>query len=226
MAIEEKLITIAENQQKVYNAGYEKGKTDGSKNEYDTFWDNYQNNGTRQDYQYAFSFSGWNNTTFKPKYALTNITNASSMFARSTIKTIDMPIDLTNCTNCSFMFNNALVLNTIKELILGNNTANSNSMFASCGALVNLTISGTIPFDFDLRRAKRLSKASIQSIYDALSETITGKTLTLNKTAVDQAFETSPGAKDGSTSAEWIALTDRENQENPKRQWQFTLLDL
>lgn len=46
---------------------YNKGK----KEEYDTFWDNYQQNGNRTNYIYAFAYGGWNAETFKPKYDLT-----------------------------------------------------------------------------------------------------------------------------------------------------------
>lgn len=82
MAIAEKLTTIAENQQKVYDAGYEKGKaesgggsydegyTAGQQAEYDRFWDLYQGNGTRTTYQYAFAGSGWRTDIFKPKYSI------------------------------------------------------------------------------------------------------------------------------------------------------------
>lgn len=34
----------------------------------DAFWDSYQQNGTRRDYDYAFAGAGWNDETFKPKY--------------------------------------------------------------------------------------------------------------------------------------------------------------
>ena len=82
MSIAEKLQTIAQNEQRVYNAGYEKGKSDGGDTEtaynqgleegkqaeYDRFWDNYQQNGKRTDYTNAFSGNGWNENTLKPKY--------------------------------------------------------------------------------------------------------------------------------------------------------------
>jgi hypothetical protein len=60
MSIAEKLQIIAENEQKVFNAG--------AKSEYDKFWDNYQQNGTRVGGRYLFSGVGWNSENFKPKY--------------------------------------------------------------------------------------------------------------------------------------------------------------
>ena len=40
----------------------------GMQTEYDRFWDNFQQNGTRTYYAYGFVGGGWNDTTFKPKY--------------------------------------------------------------------------------------------------------------------------------------------------------------
>ena len=46
--------------------GIESGS--GGDSWYDTFWDSYQENGERIGYAYGFCGSGWNDTTFKPKY--------------------------------------------------------------------------------------------------------------------------------------------------------------
>lgn len=51
-----------------------------------------------------------------------------------------------------------------------------------------------------------LDKTNTTSVINALSATTTGQTLTLNLSAVNAAFETSSGAKDGSTSTEFAAL--------------------
>lgn len=80
MSISRKLTTIAENQQRVYDAGYAKGQAEGGggsydegyevgqQAEYDRFWDAFQNNGNRTDYKYGFAGIGWTDETFKPKY--------------------------------------------------------------------------------------------------------------------------------------------------------------
>ena len=49
-----------------YNDGETYGREEGKQAEYDRFWDSYQNNGNRSDYQYAFA--GWKDAVFKPKY--------------------------------------------------------------------------------------------------------------------------------------------------------------
>lgn len=71
MSIADKLATIAENEQKVYEAGKQA--------EYDKFWDNYQSNGKRTDYGYSFYGDCWNINTFKPKYDIKS-TNFTQMF--------------------------------------------------------------------------------------------------------------------------------------------------
>lgn len=60
MSIAEKLTQIAENEQKVYDAGKTK--------EWNDFWDSYQQNGERTLYHAAFGNNGWTDITFKPKY--------------------------------------------------------------------------------------------------------------------------------------------------------------
>jgi hypothetical protein len=60
MSIAEKLTQIAENEQKVYDAGKTK--------EWNDFWDSYQQNGKRTKYYSTFGNDGWTDITFKPKY--------------------------------------------------------------------------------------------------------------------------------------------------------------
>lgn len=60
MSIVDKLTTIAENEQKVFDAGKQA--------EYDAFWDVYQNKGNYVNTQYMFSGEGWTPANFKPKY--------------------------------------------------------------------------------------------------------------------------------------------------------------
>lgn len=99
MSIAEKLTTIAENEPKVYWAGYidgdaegyqygyqdgseqglqigytagkEDGYAAGQQAEYDRFWDAFQQNGNRTSYGYAFCGASWTKETFNPKYKIT-----------------------------------------------------------------------------------------------------------------------------------------------------------
>lgn len=207
MSIEEKLITVAENQQKIYD----KGKTD----ERNVFWENFQQGGNRKSYNNAFQY--WRDICYNPIYPFIGITNAANMFNSCNIVDTKVPVDLTaiqssNNMNGVFAYSTALV--TINKLIVTENTVYTN-WFPYCSKLSNITFEGTIGKSIDLSASKVLTKASIENIVSCLSETATGQTLTLSKTAVNNAFKTSTGAADGSTSAEWIALiTPKSNSYN------------
>lgn len=56
----------------------------GKKSEYDAFWDDYQDNGDRVNYNYGFFNKGWTGNNFRPKYDI-RPTRATQMFAESNI---------------------------------------------------------------------------------------------------------------------------------------------
>jgi len=82
----------------------------GKKSEYDTFWDEYQNNGERTDYTQAFARDGWTDTTFNPKYKITP-TILYYTFANSKIAdAYDIfreKLDTSQCTDVRGAFRNA-----------------------------------------------------------------------------------------------------------------------
>lgn len=89
-------------------------------------------------------------------------------------------------------FADCAYLVTIDEV--GNYDENGNvqlttSTFSNCPALKNITIRGKISGSTDFKSSTKLSCASITNIIEHLSDTSTGKTLTLSKTAVDIEFE-------------------------------------
>ena len=85
MSIAEKLVTIAENQQKVYDTGFAEGIAQGGGGDsWDSFWDFYQVNGTRNNYAYAFAghsslYNIWSIGGYTPKYQI-KPDNAYGMF--------------------------------------------------------------------------------------------------------------------------------------------------
>ena len=82
-----------------------------------------------------------------------------------------------------------------------------DNLFASAAALEEISITGTIGQNgFSTSPCKKLNKASIESFINALSMTTSELSVTLSKTAVNSAFETSTGIADGSTSTEWANL--------------------
>ena len=79
-----------------YEAGHTQGYTEGEKagreNHEKDFWDTYQQNGNRVQYNYGFAGRGWADNTFKPKYDITPI-SASYIFAESQITNLKKILD-------------------------------------------------------------------------------------------------------------------------------------
>ena len=100
MTIADKLQTIADNTQKVFNAGflegqeaggYNEGFDAGKKAERDAFWDSYQDHGNRTKYNYAFV--NFDSDTFYPKYDM-KPTQSQYMFGNSNGLQVFMNFDL------------------------------------------------------------------------------------------------------------------------------------
>lgn len=224
---------IAENEQKVYEAG--------KKSAYDAFWDSYQDYGKRASYAYAFAGRGWMQETFKPKYQFGQIVNAIYMFASfggtngdldlsQYMSELGLSFDLSKVNSSTHMFSEAYIshvpelnftgheilwvfmsnsnIKTIDKVILrSDGSTKFQAPFQDAKELENVVFEGVIGQNgFDVHWSAKLNKASHISIVNALSATTTGLTVTFSLTAVNKAFETSEGANDGSTSDEWKAL--------------------
>ena len=175
MSIAEKLATIASNVQKVYEAGIAVGRAEqGGQGDYDydTFWDGFQGNGGRTNYNYAFYY--WTDAMFRPKYDIAptingaqdmfhyssitdlasllttqdrvlDFTNAASLyntFAYSSITSLP-PINLSSCTNMTLAFRNATSITAITLNNLRDDCLFDRT-FNVCSGLVDLMIDGTI----------------------------------------------------------------------------------
>ena len=114
MSISDKLTTIAENEQKVYD----KGRTD----EWSEFWDAFQQNGSRTHYAYAFAQS-WDSKTFKPKYDI-KPSDASYMFyttkitgdVKELLENSGTVLDTSKATYMQYAFNNAWGITHLPEI--------------------------------------------------------------------------------------------------------------
>lgn len=219
VSIAEMLTVIAQNEQKVYDAGFAKGASadyeDGQNAAMSEFWDTFQRNGTRTDYRFAFAY-GFDDTNFKPKYDMipslcermfascrvtdvtaaleragvvldtSNSTNIIYMFASSYCKRVP-PISAESTTSVAGAFGWSYI-ETIDKLILKTDGTNTfGSTFNGALSLVNITIEGVIGQNINFEACKTLSADSIRSIIEHLSDTASGKTLTLSKTAVGNA---------------------------------------
>ncbi len=211
MSIAEKLTTIVENEQKVYDAG--------KKSQYDEFWDDYQQNGTLTSYVYAFAGKGWTKENFRPKYDIKPI-NARLMFNYggnnclidmvALSEELGIVFDFSNTTYfyqcfCGNFFDRLGVIDTTssasldgmfiefqgttidKLIIRSNGTTTITSSFQSATNLKNITIEGVVGKDFNIQYSP-LSKKSIENVVSVLSDATSSLTLTLSKRAVENAF--------------------------------------
>ena len=219
MTIAEKITRAKSDYDAVYDAGKQA--------QYDEFWDEFQGNGTRGVYLYAFSMAtqlyGWNDTIYNPKYPI--IADAGygvqECFRGNTgITDTKVPI-IDRVGNIYSIFNGCNNLKRVESLTLEVPVTKANHAFFNCIELEEINVicnGGSFAADLSLQYSTKLSRASVTSIINALSTTTTGLTVTLSKTAVNKAFETTAGAGDGSTSAEWQSLIA------PKSNWTISLI--
>ena len=122
-------------------------------------------------------------------------------------------IDMRNANSCSGAFSQyePYALIQIDEIISAETTPWLPNSFRYEYNLQEVRFSGVIAASTGIPNSGGLSKESIISIINALSSTTTGLTFTLQLGAVNRNFETSTGASDGSTSAEWTTLRDTKS---------------
>lgn len=243
MTIAEKIVKLDEEADKLIDLNNELEQTlygtdTGGKSFYDAFWDAYQDNGNRLNYQYSFCAMGWNDNTFKPKYDLTlgkgytgtlmfwecYVTDLAETLEKQGIK-----LDTTLCGYMEKMFQNAKTkrvpeLNCSHAMDYNSNGLNMTfinsqvetidklivhealvykSTFQGCTNLKNIVFEGVIGQDINFQWSTLLSRPSIESIVNHLSDTASGKTLTLSKTAVNNAFSTEEWNTLVSTKSNW-----------------------
>lgn len=130
--------------------------------------------------------------------------NFSTAFMRCPFNEINV-LDVSKATSMYQIFYNDNGLKRINRLIFSENTKIGWGAFGICSALKYVGFEGAIAQSIDLQYSP-LNKESLQMLIAALSENTSGLTATLQKTAVDTAFETAEGASDGSASDAWLAL--------------------
>ena len=190
-----KLTAIAQNQQKVYDAGHTKGYSEAEND----FWDAFQANGTRTSYQRAFGCSAWNDITFKPKYDIVPKKVSDYIFAQcnvtdlaATLERLGVVLDLSQSTGYYQFYNttttriprvdlraakyynqtfaDATRLVTI-DAVVSSEVCKWGNAFSNCKVLENLTIEGTIGKNgFSVSGSPKLSHDSLMSIINALAD--------------------------------------------------------
>ena len=228
MSIADKLTTIAENQQRVYDAGYESGFTDGQA----------QGGGGEDLWQYVTTLNQtFQHMAFPDGYELTlNVPNLSkdrdinniierctglrkltikcgredivlrSYFAFGSCQAIE-EIDLSQfcntevvrITKSNYMFYSANKLKTIRGVLDFSQVTDNTSIFSGCSHLENIEIAQeSLKVTTSFASCSMLTDASIQSIIDGLAD-LTGQT------AQTLTFHSTVGAK--LTDAQKAAIT-------------------
>lgn len=152
------------------------------------------------------------------KLDFSKASRADNMFYWANKMTAVPEIDVSNIENCYGMFSTATSLVTIEKFKVSAKS-NLNVAFYDCQSLENIVVEGELAyFRTDFSQSTKLSKASIISIIEALSDKVSGDyTLTLSLEAVDEAFR-APSGKEGSDTSEWIDLS------NSKGNWNISLV--
>lgn len=217
--IADKLTAIAENEQRVYDSGIEKGFGQGKQSEYDRFWDAYQQNGNRDHYVGAFTFVGWTDEVYNPKYPISGGTlfGLQEVFRNSYI--VDTKVQIINHgSNMNTTFNGCSLLERIPSLVLKAPVTALGNTFTSCSRLKEINITcdgGCLAGNTNLQWSTMLNYDSILSVINALSDTTTGLTITFSKQAVTEALGLNEWVED--YTPEWLAITDT------KPNWTFVL---
>ncbi|MBR4874777.1 MAG: hypothetical protein IKU87_03015 [Clostridia bacterium] len=176
MSIADKLVTVAENVEKVYEAGkasgngrYDEGVEAGKQEEQQTFWEIYQRGGRRTQYRYAFYDVCWTDENYNPKYPIICSALSSSAFEYSGITDTKVDITFSNA-NSTNVFRNCTALKTIRKLNVGAiGGVMFTNWFANCTALENIVVEGLIEMEFDIHWSP-LTLDSLLSIINALSD--------------------------------------------------------
>jgi hypothetical protein len=141
-------------------------------------------------------------------------TNMASVFRTNIFKTLNV-VDFSSATNvgyCFYLGDKTYVagakLTRIEHLISTATVNFDNGVFGYQSNIEYIGFEGVIAKSVvNLKWSPKLNKESIIKLFSVLSETATGGSVSLAKEAVNTAFETAAGAANGSTSAEWTALT-------------------
>ena len=140
-------------------------------------------------------------------------------------------LDFSNCTNIVEFFSNAPNITRVGVVDIRKAGGNNANAFAYCGATTidKVIIDETTPFNYfpgvmydlkeirfegtigktgmNLKDSKKLSKASIESVINALSTTTSGMSITFSKKAVDNAWA-GDGESTGSNTSAWNELVE------------------
>lgn len=125
----------------------------------------------------------------------------------SYLRKLTLDVDFSGLNNIDLAFKNLGELEVVDGSPINLNSVGSATDFmVGCVKLKDIRFVGLMSESWGFYDSQELSKDTITNIMNCLSPSVSGKTLTLPRTAVDKAFEVTVGANDGSTSVEWLTL--------------------
>ena len=240
MSISEKLTTIAENQEKVYEAGKTK--------EWSDFWEKYQSLNLSQpyertDYIMAFCGGGWNRMTFYPKYNM-KVSNAERMFQffgqytgetfnlASRLKEINITIDYSNCTRFYYCFGGSFI-DTLPTIDMTSATSASTNYSAFSSSFLHTVEKFIFSENTDLTGAfvSADKLKNINEIEGTIGKTVDLKSCLLTKASITNVVNALSGNVSGitctfkKTAKEAAFTTDEWNTLiATKSNWTFSLV--
>lgn len=159
MSVAEQILRAKADYDEVYEAGY-KG-----------FLNDYQNNGNRTYYEYAFAGRGWNDTRYNPKYPITATSYANYMFTDNyNITSTKVPIIIGSSQSIG-VFYYCIKLKTIPNIKVTDKVV-FTSWFTSCSALeeIYFTEDSVIGNSINLSACTKLILDCLKSIIKALKD--------------------------------------------------------
>lgn len=203
------------------DSAYQNGFEDGKKAEHYRFWNVLQKGGEEElSYYWTFSNGRYTDENYGPIFPIRCSsglgTGGQNIFYGSSITDTKVEIitginrSITNC------FSGCTEMHTIRKIITNPGTTYKDA-FKGCESLVNIEMAGTCGKDISFPDSPLLSKESIISIKNVLSDETDSLTVTFNKTAINNAFGID--IDDESTyTDEWNTL--RESKSN----WTFSFV--
>lgn len=139
------------------------------------------------------------------KLDLTKCTNIGEFFANSKIEVLPELSFSPSTTSAWGMFTNCKNLHTVRKLSV-NPKVQIGTNFSGCTALENIVIEGEIIDNANFQWCTKLKKESIVSIVESLSVNVSGKTLTISTTAVNNMVFPVTSVQSGITYNSWDEL--------------------
>jgi hypothetical protein len=189
MSLEQSLSTILDNNNIIERntfSVYEAGISYHQK----SFVNEYSQNGERTNWKSAFAGLGWTNSLFEMFLSVGTIRPqiARYMFQSSMIDNISVSqVDFSDSTDMRDVFAGSSIVSL--ELKIGESPLFNNTSFSDCANLTELRVIGTLSVSgVNLQWSNLLSKESFVSVFNSLSTTTSGLSITFSKSAINNAF--------------------------------------